>query len=73
MIDLASLNTGTSVPQINHQDIDPLWFHWLRFPEQYRIVARVDQLMALCDKLEQKINDATDKQTELQHAVMAQV
>lgn len=42
-------------------------------PEQHRIVARIDQLMALCDTLEQKINDATDKQTELLNAVMAQV
>ena len=38
-----------------------------------RIVARIDQLMALCDALEQNISDATDKQTELLHAVMAQV
>lgn len=72
-IDLASLNTGTSVPQINHQDIDPLMFPLAPLPEQYRIVARVDQLMTLCDTLEQKISDATDKQTELLHAVMAQV
>ncbi|MEX5151450.1 restriction endonuclease subunit S [Enterobacter cloacae] len=42
-------------------------------PEQRRIVARIDQLMALCDALEQNISDATDKQTELLHAVMAQV
>jgi len=41
-------------------------------PEQHRIVARIDQLMALCDALEQKISDATDKQTELLHAVMVQ-
>ena len=38
-----------------------------------RIVACIEQLMALCDTLEQKINDATDKQTELLNAVMAQV
>lgn len=42
-------------------------------PEQHRIVARIEQLMALCDTLDQKINDATDKQTELLRAVMAQV
>ena len=41
--------------------------------EQHRIVARIDQLMALCDALEQNISDATDKQTELLRAVMAQV
>ncbi|HCQ50237.1 MAG TPA: restriction endonuclease subunit S [Achromobacter sp.] len=33
--------------------------------EQHRIVARINQLMALCDSLEQQINATTDKQTEL--------
>ncbi len=72
-IDLASLNTGTSVPQINHQDIDPLAFPLPPLPEQHRIVARIDQLMALCDTLDHKIDDAACKQTKLLGAVMAQV
>ena len=42
-------------------------------PEQHRIVKRIDQLMALCDRLEQQIDAATGKQTELLGAVMAQV
>jgi type I restriction enzyme S subunit len=42
-------------------------------PEQHRIVAKVDQLMALCDTLEQHINAATGKQTELLDALMAPV
>ena len=42
-------------------------------PEQHRIVARIDLLMALCDRLEQQIDAATGKQTELLGAVMAQV
>ncbi|MCX5511669.1 restriction endonuclease subunit S, partial [Pseudomonas sp. BJa3] len=33
--------------------------------EQHRIVARIEQLMALCDSLEQQINATTEKQTEL--------
>ena len=41
--------------------------------EQHRIVAKIDQLMSLCDILEQKIDAATSKQTELLDAVMAQV
>lgn len=41
--------------------------------EQHRIVARIDQLMALCDMLEQRIDDASGKQTELLNALMAQV
>jgi type I restriction enzyme, S subunit len=41
--------------------------------EQFRIVAKIEQLMALCDRLEQQIDAATDKQTELLNALMAQV
>ena len=64
---------GSATPIINKQK-------WSAIPvpippahEQYRIVARIDQFMALCDTLDQKINDATDKQTELLDAVMAQI
>lgn len=42
-------------------------------PEQHRIVAKIDQLMTLCDTLDQQIDAATAKQTELLNAVMAQV
>jgi type I restriction enzyme, S subunit len=41
--------------------------------EQFRIVAKIEQLMALCDRLEQQIDAATDKRTELLNALMAQV
>ena len=71
--DLATLNTGTSVPQINHKDVDPLPFPLPPFPEQHRIVTRINQLMALCDTLDQQIDAATDKQSTLLNAVMAQV
>lgn len=42
-------------------------------PEQHRIVAKIDKLMAMCDSLEQQIDAATNKQTALLDAVMAQV
>ncbi len=42
-------------------------------PEQNRIVARIDQLMVLCDTLKQQIDTATSKQTKLLGALMAQV
>ena len=41
--------------------------------EQRRIVAKIDQLMALCDELEKQIDATTGKQTALLNAVMAQV
>jgi type I restriction enzyme S subunit len=39
--------------------------------EQKRIVARVDQLMALCDNLEQSIAAAGEGRTALLSALMA--
>ena len=42
-------------------------------PEQQRIVVKIDQLMALCDALEQDIDAATRKQTDLLNAVMSRV
>ncbi|EKD39432.1 MAG: hypothetical protein ACD_75C00408G0004 [uncultured bacterium] len=42
-------------------------------PEQHRIVTKIDQLMALCNTLDQQIDATTGKQTELLKAVMARV
>lgn len=41
--------------------------------EQHRIVSKIDQLMVLCDTLEQRIDDASSKQIDLLNAVMAQM
>lgn len=41
--------------------------------EQERIVARIDQLMALCDNLEQSITAASGSRTALLNAMMAKV
>ncbi|MGB4848041.1 MAG: restriction endonuclease subunit S [Saprospiraceae bacterium] len=51
-IDLATLNTGTSVPQINHKDIDPLLLPLPPIKEQDRIVNKIAELMSRCDELE---------------------
>jgi restriction endonuclease S subunit len=40
--------------------------------EQARIVDKVGQLMALCDRLEQQIDNTASKRTALLNAVMAQ-
>jgi type I restriction enzyme, S subunit len=72
-LDLALLNTGTSVPQINNKDVSPLLFPLPPLAEQRRIVAKIDQLMARCDELEKLRIAATNKQTELLNALMSQI
>jgi type I restriction enzyme, S subunit len=41
--------------------------------EQHRIVSEIDRLMALCDRLEESIEAAKGKQTDLLNALMSQV
>ncbi|MEO0394426.1 MAG: restriction endonuclease subunit S [Cyanobacteria bacterium P01_A01_bin.137] len=64
---------SNGVPHLSTKEIEKLLFPLPPLPEQHRIVAKVDQLMALCDTLEHHIDQATDKQTALLNAVMAQV
>lgn len=65
--------TSSSMKNVSRQVMAELPIPLPPLPEQHRIVARVDQLMALCDTLEQQIDAATGKQTELLNAVMVQV
>ena len=71
-IDLAKLNTGTSVPQINHQDIDPLIFPLPPLIEQHNIVAKVCEFMTLCDQLKARIQQANQQQQAIANALVAQ-
>ena len=50
-------------------------FHFSLPPlsEQNRIVSKIDELMALCDSLDQQIDIATSRQADLLNAVIAQV
>lgn len=41
--------------------------------EQHRIVAKIDQLMTLCDELEKQIDTAESKQTNLLNSVMTKI
>ncbi len=67
------LAEGAAQPNLNVGKIKETLVPLPPLSEQHRIVARIDQLMALCDTVDQKINDASDKQTELLRAVMVQV
>lgn len=67
------LAEGAAQPNLNVGKIKETLVPLPPLPEQHRIVAKIDQLMALCDTLDQQIAAATNKQTELLNAVMAEV
>ena len=67
------LAEGAAQPNLNVGKIKETLIPLPPLSEQYRIVARIDQLMALCETLDQQIDAATGKQTELLCAVIAQV
>lgn len=69
-INLWDLNNGTSVPQINNKDIEPLIFSLPPLAEQKRIVSKVDELMSLCDKLETRRQKKQEIQRKLNSAAL---
>ena len=68
--DLWVLNSGTSVPQINNKDIYPLALPLPPLAEQHRIVAKVDALVALCDRLEVALTTADATRQRLLKALL---
>lgn len=58
---------------ISMSDIMGFWVPLPPLREQHRIVARINHLMALCDKLDSQIEAGTNKQEALLNAVVAQV
>lgn len=65
--------TGTTFVAVSKIQVENLLIPLPPLAEQKRIVAKIDELMALCDKLENQIDFATDKQTALFDAVLAAV
>lgn len=59
------IRTTSGVKNINSSEITNLTFSLPPLAEQYRIVAKIDQLMALCDKLESKLTNAQTKAEKL--------
>jgi type I restriction enzyme S subunit len=55
---LASLATGTTFVAVSKKDIESLVVCVPPLAEQHRIVAKVDELMALCNRLEQQQTDS---------------
>ena len=54
---LEALATGTTFVAVSKKDVESLLISIPPLAEQHRIVAKVDELMALCDQLEQQQTD----------------
>jgi len=65
--------SGTGQPNVNGTSLSQLILTLPPLPEQHHIVAKIDQLMSLCDQLDEQIIARNEKQTELLNAVMGQV
>ncbi|MBC3375940.1 restriction endonuclease subunit S [Pseudomonas sp. SWRI92] len=69
-IDLAKLNTGSTIPQINNTDIAPLEIPLPPSAEQSEIVRRVEQLFTYADQLESKVTSAKSRIDHLTQSIL---
>ncbi len=64
--------TGTTVESLRFDEFASHHFLFPPFEEQQRIVAKVDELMALCDKLKENIKESHKVQLHLSDAIVKQ-
>lgn len=70
---LRASGTSSTMPKINQMTLRSLPIPLPPPREQHRIVAKIDQLINLCEVIEKGIDESTTKQVELLNAVMAQI
>jgi type I restriction enzyme S subunit len=70
---LLEIYKGIGAKHVNVGDMRNSIISLPPLPEQHRIVAKVDQLMELCDRLESKIDQQTQTQTRLLNTLTAEL
>jgi len=68
---LRQISAGTGQPNVNGQALGRLELPFPPLAEQRRIVAKVDELMALCDRLEAQQKERDEKHSALARASLA--
>ena len=68
--DLSDFITGTTVPKLNQAKLSTIPIVIPPITEQQRIVAKVDELMTLCDQLEQQSYQQLDAHNQLVDALL---
>jgi type I restriction enzyme S subunit len=63
---------SNGVPHISSKQVEQAKIFVPPLAEQHRIVAKVDELMALCDQLEQQLCQADQQRRRLLEAVLAE-
>ncbi|TYQ24030.1 restriction endonuclease subunit S [Pseudanabaena sp. UWO311] len=71
--EIRSIAEGAAQPNLNVGKIKETLIPLPPLAEQHRIVAKIDQLMTLCDELEKQIDIANSKKTNLLNSVMTKV
>jgi type I restriction enzyme, S subunit len=71
-IDLKPYVTGTAQPKMNQAKMNSIPIALPPLAEQHRIVAKVDELMALCDRLEESLGTSEDNRNRLLDALLAE-
>jgi type I restriction enzyme S subunit len=67
-----SISFGTAIPNLSAQQINETVVPLPPLAEQYRIVAKVDALMTLCDCLEESLAAGNDTRRRLLDALLAE-
>jgi type I restriction enzyme S subunit len=71
--EIRTLAEGGAQPNLNVGKIKDTLIPLPPLSEQHRIVTKIDQLMKICDQLEQQIEQSTDKRTKLLNSILSNI